>query len=150
MIHRVDAESHLITALPSPLGIVTPQRLLAAIGFTVDDARKGLVRTRQALNARTPRITTRFGNEYGGDPDHRIRLEAARMIYELAGLTNRKREDEADPGRPVAVQIIVHPPSDASTQRGVTLTIGSGAPLPVVEGAQKSSEVPEQELFDLG
>ena len=136
-----------ITTLPITW---TPQRILEAAQFdVVAHVRRGLIRTRQALNARTPVVETRF-SKYGGEPDHRIRLEAARMIYELAGLTNRKREDEADPGRPVAVQIIVHPPSDASTQRGVTLTIGSGAPLPVVEGAQKSSEVPEQELFDLG
>ena len=134
---KVTETAHVVDSLPVPLvGLVTPQRLLAAIGFTVDDARKGLVRTRQALNARTPIIRSQR-SEYGGDPDHRIRLEAARMIYELAGLTSRKREDEADPGRPVAVQIIVHPP-DAATQRGVTLTIGA------------PTAPPAQESLDLG
>ena len=157
---KVSENTHVIDSLPVPfVGLVTPQRLLAAIGFTVRDAQRALMHDRRALRACLPdkrRIKTLADGkteetvELGGAPDWDVRHRAAEHLYDLAGLRERKRDDEADPSRPVAIQIIVHPPGDASTQRGVTLSFGSQAPLPIVGEAQKSLESPDQESLALG
>ena len=157
---KVSENTHVIDSLPVPfVGLVTPQRLLAAIGFTVRDAQRALMHDRRALRACLPakrRIKTLADGkteetvELGGAPDWDVRHRAAEHLYDLAGLRERKRDDEADPSRPVAIQIIVHPPSDASAQRGVTLQFGSTSPPPVVVEPEFDFVTPDQESLDLG
>jgi hypothetical protein len=132
------------------MGTWTPRRMLEAAGFDfIEDTRRGLRRVRHALNAVTPTRWSSTGHEYGGEPDHNIRLEAAKTLFNLAGLMDRKAREEQEIDRPVAIQIVITGSPDqqlAAPDRSVTLSIGGDVseqpaeerqPLPVVERRKK-------------
>jgi hypothetical protein len=57
-------------------------RMIRIAGLTARDLRRAVRRHREALNADHPKY---------GTPDHVTRLEAAKALYELAGLRGQKR-----------------------------------------------------------
>lgn len=114
---------------PATLEVVTPSilhtqgaalsraRMLDVIRFTFEeDAKAAVERTRAALTAtRPPRRRVRTlpdgGVETtideGGTPDWPVQLDAAKMMFNLAGLSDRKHDADSDPSRPIAVNIVV-------------------------------------------
>ena len=96
--------------------IYTRETLLAAAGFKpVQEVRRALARTRQALDAVRPaRRTTTTGPdgvtvkvETGGAPDWPVRLHAAELTYEVADVRRATEEDRADLARPIAIALIL-------------------------------------------
>mgnify|MGYP001574362613 CR=1 FL=1 len=82
--------------------IWTRQNLLQAAGFHPEgDVRKSLTRVREALNAMRGKR----------QPDHRIRLEAATLMFELGDIRPAPKEGAyAELNRPVAVAIVLAAP----------------------------------------
>ncbi len=98
----------------------TRELLLKAAGFApVEDLTHALRATRDALQA-----------TQGRKPDHRIRLEAADRIFDLADVRKR-RESDADPSRPVSVTLVLSAPVNGHARTalpsgGVTLHLTGG------------------------
>ena len=115
----------------------TRPSLLKAAGFKpVPDVRRALRRTRQALNAKTPMRTIQRRDEViteGGEADHRVRLEAASLIFELGDVRKMREEDRSDSTRPIAIALILDNGANAAARAAlptdgvrVHLTRGDG------------------------
>lgn len=105
----------------------TREALLRTAGLAADDMTRAVKRTRQALSARTPVKTFTRGDlswTEGGEPDHRVRLEAAALVFDLFDVRKR-RADEPDASRPVNVQIILDARAPVQAN-GVRLHLSSG------------------------
>ena len=95
--------------------VITRELMLQAAGLVPADLAHAVKRTRQALNARTKE----------GEPDHRVRLEAADRIFDLHDVRKR-RADEPSDGRPVNVAIILTDARAPLQAHGVRLHLSSG------------------------
>lgn len=115
-----------MSGLPSI--VWTRELLLQASGFDApEDLRRAVKRTRQALSAKTPVKTFTRGEmswTEGGEPDHRVRLEAAALVFDLANV-RKPRADEPDAARPVNVQVILDARAPVQAH-GVRLHLSSG------------------------
>ena len=84
-----------------PARIVTRESLLRAAGFEPErDVRAALTRTREALDATS-------GTGRRERADHRVRLEAADRIYDLADVRRARDDESLGDQRPVNVAIVL-------------------------------------------
>ena len=93
--------------------LVTREVLLEAAGFKpIQHVRKAITRTVEALDA-----------QRADEPDHRVRLEAADRVFDLAGVTTRDTDRPSDAFRPIAVTLVLATPDPrvALPAGGVTL-----------------------------
>lgn len=108
--------------LGEPLPVVwTRDSILATAGFEpVKDVEQALRRVRQALNAM-------HGHRR---PDHRTRLDAAGLIFDLADVRKVREDVHADSQRPIQVALILHgdggPPRAALSTDGVQVHLDGG------------------------
>lgn len=94
--------------------VITREVLLERAGFKpVEHVRRAIKRTVEALDAQRA----------DGSPDHRIHLDAADRVFDLAGVTTRDADRHPDAFRPIAVTLVLATPDPraALPAGGVTL-----------------------------
>jgi hypothetical protein len=94
---------------------------LEVAGFTPDDLKQAMTRTREAMDAETPQVTRydrdgRVRETIDGGPDHAIRLRASENIFGWVGLRgSRQPSASQQPTGPLVVMWISQAPPPLSS-----------------------------------
>ena len=94
------------------------------------DLQRAFQRTCEALDAKINRRR----------PDYKTRLDAARLLFDVAGLLKPAAENQTDPTKPVNVSIVLTSEArDASEPERLSISIGAKALPPAVDDAAPES-----------